>query len=162
MTDPDRHPVTIHVNGTTHIVETEARRTLADLLRDELDLTGTNVGCEQGVCGACTVHLDDRPVRSCLVYACQADGHSVTTIEGIAADDGSLHPLQEALSRHHGLQCGFCTPGMVMTALDLYTTDGSMTRDEIRAAISGNLCRCTGYLGIVDAIEACLSASPRP
>ncbi|WP_029117876.1 (2Fe-2S)-binding protein [Mycobacterium sp. URHB0044] len=142
------------VNGERHGIDVEPRRTLADALREDLGLTGTHVGCEHGVCGACTVLVDGDPVRACLMLAVQADGSSVTTVEGMAADDGTLHPLQEAFCDHHGLQCGFCTPGMLMSALDLLHRDPSPDRECIRKQLSGNICRCTGYVGIVDAVAA--------
>ncbi|WIY01210.1 (2Fe-2S)-binding protein [Amycolatopsis mongoliensis] len=142
------------VNGDRQDVDVEPRRTLADALREDLGLTGTHVGCEHGVCGACTVLVDGEPVRACLMFAVQAEGSSVTTIEGMAGPDGTLHPLQEAFSTHHGLQCGFCTPGMLMSALDLLNREERPCRSRIREELSGNICRCTGYAGIVDAVEA--------
>ncbi|GAB3003241.1 (2Fe-2S)-binding protein [Amycolatopsis acidiphila] len=142
------------VNGTRHEADVEPRRTLADALRDDLGLTGTHLGCEHGVCGACTVLVDGEPVRACLMLAVQADGSSITTVEGLAGDDGTLHPLQEAFSAHHGLQCGFCTPGMLMSALDLLHRETRPCRERIREELSGNICRCTGYVGIVDAVQA--------
>ena len=128
--------------------------TLADFLRHELRLTGTHVGCEHGVCGACTVLVGGRSVRSCLMLAVQANGREVTTIEGVAPSPTELHPLQQALREHHGLQCGFCTPGVVMTLLEFLKDCPNPTEEEVRIAISGNLCRCTGYQGIVDAVLA--------
>ena len=128
--------------------------TLADFLRHELRLTGTHVGCEHGVCGACTVLVDGRSARSCLMLAVQASGSEVTTIEGIAPSPTELHPLQQALSEHHGLQCGFCTPGIVTTLVEFLRDCPNPTEEEVRVAISGNLCRCTGYQGIVDAVLA--------
>ena len=128
--------------------------TLADFLRQELRLTGTHVGCEHGVCGACTVLVDGRSARSCLMLAVQANGREVTTIEGVAPSPTELHPLQQALREHHGLQCGFCTPGVVMTLLEFLKDCPNPTEEEVRIAISGNLCRCTGYQGIVDAVLA--------
>jgi aerobic-type carbon monoxide dehydrogenase small subunit (CoxS/CutS family) len=147
------HRVTITVNGKAHTRTVDSRLHLADFLRQELSLTGTHVGCEHGVCGACTVLVDGATARSCLMLAVQADGRSVETIESVAAPDGALHPIQAALSRHHGLQCGYCTPGVVMTLLELQRECGAapITEDEIRRALSGNLCRCTGYQGMVDA-----------
>ena len=145
--------VTLNVNGRNRTAVCEPRHTLADVLREQLGLTGTHLGCEQGVCGACTVLLDGEPVRSCLTFAVQAEGAAVTTIEGLAAPDGTLHPVQDAFSRCHGLQCGYCTPGFVLTAVHLLATDPAPTRPAIREALSGNLCRCTGYVGIVDAVE---------
>jgi carbon-monoxide dehydrogenase small subunit len=141
------------VNGDRVSIDTEPRRTLADALREDLGLTGTHLGCEHGVCGACTVLVDGEPVRSCLMFAVQADGCSVLTVEGLAAD-GTLHPLQRAFCAHHGLQCGFCTPGMLMSALHLLNREPEPSRELIRDELSGNICRCTGYAGIVDAVEA--------
>ncbi|MFJ9779011.1 (2Fe-2S)-binding protein [Amycolatopsis sp. NPDC101161] len=153
------------VNGDRQDVDVEPRRTLADALREDLGLTGTHVGCEHGVCGACTVLVDGEPVRACLMFAVQAEGSSVTTIEGMAGPDGTLHPLQEAFSTHHGLQCGFCTPGMLMSALDLLNREERPCRARIREELSGNICRCTGYAGIIDAVEAAaneLATGPEP
>jgi carbon-monoxide dehydrogenase small subunit len=137
--------------------------TLADFLRDELRLTGTHLGCEHGVCGACTVLLDGASVRSCLLFAVQAEGAEVATVEGLAGD-GELHPLQEAFWAEHGLQCGFCTPGFLMTAVEFLRENPDPTEEEIRVAISGNLCRCTGYVNIIKAIRSAataMAASPR-
>ncbi|MHC1558906.1 (2Fe-2S)-binding protein [Actinomycetospora sp. C-140] len=145
--------IVLTVNGERHRVDVEPRRTLADALREDLGLTGTHLGCEHGVCGACTVIVDGLPARACLMFAVQADGAVVQTVEGLAADDGTLHPLQEAFSRCHGLQCGACTPGMLMTAAHLLDTEPSPDRARIRAEMAGNICRCTGYVGIVDAVE---------
>jgi carbon-monoxide dehydrogenase small subunit len=145
--------VSFTVNGRPEQVDVEPRRTLADALRDDLGLTGTHLGCEQGVCGACTVLLDGEPVRSCLMLAVQADGSSLTTVEGLATEAGALHPLQQAFADRHGLQCGFCTPGFLISALHLLTENPDPTREEIRAGLSGNICRCTGYAGIVDAVR---------
>jgi aerobic carbon-monoxide dehydrogenase small subunit len=145
--------VSFYVNGHRERADVEPRRTLADALREDLGLTGTHLGCEQGVCGACTVLLDGEPVRSCLMLAVQADGCSLTTVEGLAADDGELHPLQRAFADCHGLQCGFCTPGFLISALHLLTENPDPSREEIRAGLSGNICRCTGYAGIVDAVR---------
>jgi carbon-monoxide dehydrogenase small subunit len=149
--------ITLTVNGERHRVDVEPRRTLADALREDLGLTGTHLGCEHGVCGACTVLVDGLPARACLMFAVQADGAAVATVEGLAADDGTLHPLQEAFSQCHGLQCGACTPGMLMTALHLLDTEPTPSRERIRAEMAGNICRCTGYVGIVDAVEAAAS-----
>jgi len=146
--------VTFTVNGERTRLDVEPRRTLADALREDCGLTGTHLGCEHGVCGACTVLVDGAPVRACLMFAVQAEGASVTTVEGLEALDGALHPLQEAFVTHHGLQCGFCTPGMLMSAAHLLDVDPAPDRDTIRAEMSGNICRCTGYQGIVDAVEA--------
>ena len=143
--------VSFTVNGRREQIDVEPRRTLVDALRDDLGLTGTHLGCEQGVCGACTVLLDDEPVRSCLMLAVQADGSSLTTVEGLAGD--GLHPLQQAFADCHGLQCGFCTPGFLISALHLLTENPDPSREEIRAGLSGNICRCTGYAGIVDAVR---------
>jgi aerobic carbon-monoxide dehydrogenase small subunit len=143
--------VSFSVNGHREQLDVEPRRTLADALRDDLGLTGTHLGCEQGVCGACTVLLDGEPVRSCLMLAVQADGSSLTTVEGLAGAE--LHPLQQAFADCHGLQCGFCTPGFLISALHLLTENPDPSREEIRARLSGNICRCTGYAGIVDAVR---------
>ncbi|MFI2478808.1 (2Fe-2S)-binding protein [Nocardia xishanensis] len=142
------------VNGRRTCVDVEPRRTLADVLREELGFTGTHLGCEHGVCGACTVLVDGGAVRACLMFAVQADGSSVTTVEGLASEDGTMHPLQRAFCDNHGLQCGFCTPGMLMSALDLLHREPAPCRKQIREELSGNICRCTGYTGIVDAVEA--------
>ncbi len=147
------HEVSITVNGIQHSCTVDSRLHLADFLRHELGLTGTHIGCEHGVCGACTVLVDGATARACLMLAVQADGRRVETIEGVAAADGTLHPIQAALSRHHGLQCGYCTPGVVMTLIELQRDYGEqpITEAEIRRALSGNLCRCTGYQGMVEA-----------
>jgi carbon-monoxide dehydrogenase small subunit len=144
--------VTIDVNGEARTCTIEPRLTLADCLRHTLGLTGTHLGCEHGVCGACTVLVDGVSARSCLMLAVQADGAKVQTIEGIAAKSGKLHPLQDAFHRLHGLQCGFCTPGMLMTLLEFLGEKPDPTEAEVREAISGNLCRCTGYQSIVAAV----------
>jgi aerobic carbon-monoxide dehydrogenase small subunit len=149
----ERTALSFTVNGTRCEVEVEARWLLSDVLRHVVGLTGTHVGCEHGVCGCCTVLIDGRPARSCLTLAVTVDGAEVTTVEGLASDDGTLHPLQESFRRHHGLQCGFCTPGFLMLALPLYEQAADMSDDEIREAIGGQLCRCTGYHGIVEAIR---------
>ena len=145
--------IQFEVNGRSVAGETEARTSLADFLRETLRLTGTHVGCEQGVCGACTVLLDGAPVRSCLLLAAQAEGHSVETVEGLAPPEGPLHPIQEAFHKCHALQCGFCTPGFLMTLKSALAEPRSWSRDEIRELLSGNICRCTGYHNIVDAVE---------
>ena len=142
------------VNGVEYQRTVPVRLLLSDFLRDELRLTGTHVGCEHGVCGACTIFLDGEPVRSCLLFAVQADGAHLGTVEGLAADANHLHPLQEAFIEEHGLQCGFCTPGMLITSAHLLRENPSPTEQEIREAISGNLCRCTGYQNIVKAIHS--------
>jgi aerobic carbon-monoxide dehydrogenase small subunit len=143
--------IDVTVNGVRRAAEVPVRLTLADFLRHRLELTGTHVGCEHGVCGACTVLLDGRSVRSCLLLAVQANGRDVTTVEGIAPKEGGLHPLQQAFRDHHGLQCGFCTAGMLTTLIEFLRDCPEPTEEEVRVAISGNLCRCTGYQGIVDA-----------
>ena len=147
--------ISITVNGKKHDVEVEGRTLLVELLREKLGLTGTHVGCDTSQCGACVVHVDGEAVKSCTMLALQADGTKVTTIEGLAAADGTLHPMQEMFREHHALQCGFCTPGMVMSAIDLVKMhpDG-LTEQEIREGLEGNLCRCTGYHNIVKAIAA--------
>jgi carbon-monoxide dehydrogenase small subunit len=145
-------PVAVTVNGRRYEKTVEPRLLLSDFLRHDLDLTGTHVGCEHGVCGACTVLLDGEPVRSCLMFAVQADGHEVTTVEGLTPEPGTLHPLQEAFWDAHGLQCGFCTPGFLMTLVPFLEANPDPSEAEIRQAISGNLCRCTGYQHIVDAV----------
>ena len=148
---PDTIPVTFTVNGDTVRVSVEARKTLADALREDLALTGTHVGCEHGVCGACTVLVDGTAVRACLLFAVQLDGAEITTIEGLSPADGSLSPVQEAFRNCHGLQCGFCTPGFVVTLTALLAENPAPTDDELRHGLAGNLCRCTGYQGIVAA-----------
>ena len=144
--------ISLTVNGHPVKATVEARTQLSELLREELNLTGTHVGCEQGVCGACTVFVDGKPQRSCISYAGDCDGSSVTTIEGFD-DDALMDQLRDAFSRHHGLQCGFCTPGMLITARDIILRFGETGVARIREELSGNLCRCTGYVGIVEAIE---------
>jgi carbon-monoxide dehydrogenase small subunit len=142
------------VNAQPRTADVDVRTTLADFLRDTLGLTGTHLGCEHGVCGSCTVIVDGEAVRSCLMLAVQADGANVLTIEGLAGPDGQMHPIQEAFMESHAFQCGFCTPGFVMTVYDLLTTSpGGLAPDEIRPALSGNLCRCTGYQSIVTGVE---------
>jgi carbon-monoxide dehydrogenase small subunit len=145
--------IAVTVNGARHEVEVEPRQLLVYLLREQLALPGTNVGCDTSSCGVCTVLLDGRSVKSCTVLAVQADGHEVTTIEGLAAD-GQLHPVQQAFHEQHALQCGYCTPGMVMAAVSLLEENPSPSEAEIREALEGNLCRCTGYQNIVKAIQA--------
>jgi carbon-monoxide dehydrogenase small subunit len=150
--------VELRVNGTVRRATLPPRLTLADFLRERCGLTGTHLGCEHGVCGACTVLLDGDAVRSCLVFAVQADGAEVTTIEGLGGSDGELSPLQNAFRDHHGLQCGFCTPGFVVSVTAFLRDHPDPTDDEIRVALSGNLCRCTGYQGIMDAVRAAADA----
>lgn len=144
--------VELTVNGLCYAHDVEPRRLLSDFLREDLGLTGTHVGCEQGVCGACTVLLDGKSVRSCLTFAVMVDGAKIETIEGLSTGD-ELHVLQKAFWEKHGLQCGFCTPGILMTALELLRENAEPSRDDIREALTGNLCRCTGYQTIVDSIE---------
>ena len=146
--------IAVTVNGRLYREAVEDRLLLSDFLRGRLGLTGTHVGCEHGVCGCCTVLLDGRPVRSCLVLAVQAAGCEVRTIEGLAAPDGTLSPLQRAFKQEHALQCGFCTPGFLMTASSFYREAANMSDEEIREALGGQLCRCTGYVGIVNAVRA--------
>jgi carbon-monoxide dehydrogenase small subunit len=150
--------ISLTVNGAQRELDVEPRRLLVQALREDLDLTGTHVGCDTSQCGACTVHVDGRAVKSCTMLAVQADGATVTTIEGMATSAEALHPLQTAFWEKHGLQCGFCTPGMIMTAADLLARNDDPTDDEIRDAIEGNICRCTGYQNIVAAIRAAAAA----
>lgn len=152
-----QHHFTLTVNGTPHEVSAEARRTLADVLRHDLGLTGTHLGCEHGICGACTVLVDGAPTRSCLVFGVQADGREIETVEGLA-DGEELNALQRSFSEHHGLQCGFCTPGFLMLATAYLREHRAPTEEEVREMLSSNLCRCTGYQGIVDAVTAAARA----
>ena len=154
--------VTMTVNGRSRTVRCEPRKLLTDVLRDDLVLTGTHVGCEHGACGACTVLVDGAAVRACLLFAAQLDGASVTTVEGIAGDDGSLSPVQQAMQDNHGLQCGFCTPGFVVSMTAFLADNPDPTDGEIRVALSGNLCRCTGYHGIVNAARQAARAGSEP
>jgi carbon-monoxide dehydrogenase small subunit len=147
-----RTEVSIVVNGTAIRAESDVRMTLADFLREKVGLTGTHLGCEHGVCGACTVLVDGLSIRSCLMLAVQADGSEIETVEGLALEDGELHPIQEAFTRHHALQCGFCTPGFLMTVKEYLAERPAVDEVEIRARLAGNLCRCTGYQNIVDAV----------
>lgn len=147
----DRRKIKLHVNGKDYEREVETRLTLVDFLRHELRLTGTHVGCEHGVCGACTILLDGHTARSCLMLAVQANGHDIATVESLALADGSLNPLQEAMRDNHGLQCGFCTPGVLMTLTEHLRDVPDTDEKRVREALSGHLCRCTGYQGIVDA-----------
>ena len=144
--------VSVEVNGEVYEREVDARRLLVHFIRDDLDLTGTHVGCDTGNCGACTVHLDGQAVKSCMVLAVQADGATVATVESLASADGELSPLQQSFSAHHALQCGFCTPGMLMSASALLEENPRPSEEEARTAIQGNICRCTGYVNIVEAI----------
>lgn len=145
--------ISVTVNGEVHEADVEPRRLLVHFLRDDLDLTGTHVGCDTGSCGACTVHLDGVPVKSCAMLAVQADGASVTTVEALAEGD-ELAPLQQSFKEHHALQCGYCTPGMLMSASALLAANPSPTEDEVKVALQGNICRCTGYWNIVEAVVA--------
>ena len=149
-----RHVLTFSVNGVAQRVDVDARRTLAETLRESCGLTGTHVGCEHGVCGACTVLVDDLPMRSCLMFGVQAEGAAIRTIEGLAAGDGTLNVLQQAFQDHHGLQCGFCTPGFLMLATWLLERPAMLDETSLREVLSSNLCRCTGYQGILDAVRA--------
>ena len=148
------HGVSVEVNGEQIELEVPARRLLVHFLRDDLGLTGTHVGCDTGNCGACTVHLNGEPVKSCMLLAPQADGAEITTVEGLAGDSGELTPLQQAFHEHHGLQCGYCTPGMLMSATALLERNPRPSEEEVRLALQGNICRCTGYVNIVEAVVA--------
>lgn len=145
--------ITVTVNGREYKREVEPRLLLSDFLRHELRLTGTHVGCEHGVCGACTILFDGEAMRSCLIFAVQANGHQITTVEGLTTDKNNLHPLQQSFWEAHGLQCGYCTPGILMTLVPFLKQHPDPTEDDIRHALSGNLCRCTGYQHIVDAVK---------
>lgn len=160
MTPREPQLIALTVNGEQHEVITEARRTLVDVLRHELRLTGTHVGCEHGICGACTVLVDDRPVRACLMFAAQAEGARIRTVESLA-DGNRLNDLQRAFSEHHALQCGFCTPGFLMLAEGFLAERPEATKEEIREVVAANMCRCTGYQTIVEAIDACATARRR-
>ena len=158
MSEPvSRKTISVEVNGTTYEREVEARRLLVHYIRDDLDLTGTHVGCDTGNCGACSVIVDGTLLKSCMMLAIQADGASIETVEGLGAD-GELNPLQQAFGEHHALQCGYCTPGMLMSAKALLDENPEPTEGEIRRAIQGNICRCTGYVNIVEAIAAAAEA----
>ena len=148
------HTFDVTVNGEGYEREVEARKLLVHFIRDDLDLTGTHVGCDTGNCGACTVLLDGKAVKSCMLLAVQADGSKITTVEGLSPDDGELTPLQQAFSAHHALQCGYCTPGMLISATHLLERNPQPSEEEIRRGIQGNICRCTGYVNIVKAIQA--------
>jgi len=150
----DVHLVAITVNGARHEVAVESRRTLADVLRHDLGYTGTHLGCEHGICGACTVLVDGQPTRACLMFGVQADDCAVETVEGLAGEDGALNPLQDAFAEHHALQCGFCTPGFLMLATALLRENPDPSDDEIREAMASNICRCTGYQSILEAVRA--------
>jgi carbon-monoxide dehydrogenase small subunit len=150
--------ITVTVNGTAHTADVEPRTLLVQFIREAVGLTGTNIGCDTSSCGACSIHLDGEAVKSCTILAVQADGSSVTTIEGMAAPDGTLHPMQQAFMENHGLQCGYCTPGMVMAATSLLKENPNPTEEEVRIGLEGNLCRCTGYHNIVQAVLAAAKA----
>jgi carbon-monoxide dehydrogenase small subunit len=158
MTTQDKHPLSMTVNGNRIDLIVESRRTLAEVLREDLGLTGTHLACEHGVCGACTVALDGRAVRSCLMLGLQADGGSVETVESLCTADGALGPLQQAFADSHSFQCAFCAPGFIMTAHCLLSEGRPLDRAEIREELSGNLCRCTGYQSIVDGMERAVGA----
>ena len=153
--------VSMTVNGKAVAAEVEARTLLVDFIREQLSLTGTHVGCDTAQCGACTIHLNGKAAKACNMLALQADGAQILTIEGVAKPDGTLHPMQEAFRTHHGLQCGFCTPGMVMSAIDIAKNHANPTEETIRAELDGNLCRCTGYHNIVKAVQAGAQAMGR-
>lgn len=148
-----RHEITLRVNGTSRTAVVPARMTLVDFLRDELQLTGTHVGCEHGICGACTIQFDGKPIRSCLMFAVQAQGHDITTVEGLTGSDGALSTLQEAFCETHALQCGYCTPGMLVAAQALLDACPDPSDDAIRDALGANICRCTGYVQIIEAVR---------
>lgn len=147
--------ITVTINGKTHTADVEPRTLLVQFIREQAGLTGTNIGCDTSSCGACSVHIDGEAAKSCTLLAVQADGCSITTIEGMAGDDGSLHPMQQAFMENHGLQCGYCTPGMVMAATSLLAENPNPTEEEVRIGLEGNLCRCTGYHNIVQSVLAC-------
>jgi aerobic carbon-monoxide dehydrogenase small subunit len=151
--------ISVSVNGVAHTSEVEPRTLLVHYVREHLGLTGTNIGCDTSSCGACSLHLDGEAVKSCTLLAAQADGCSITTIEGMASADGTLHPMQQAFMENHGLQCGYCTPGMVMAATSLLRENPNPTDAEVRVGLEGNLCRCTGYHNIVQAVMACAGAA---
>lgn len=161
MPEEQRYSVMLHVNGTSHTVSVESRKLLVHLLRDDLNLTGTHVGCDTSQCGACTVDIDGQAVKSCTVLAVMADGSSITTIEDLAGKDGTLHPIQQAFHEHHALQCGFCTPGMIMSVRQLLKRHPDPTEDDIRHNLTGNICRCTGYHNIVRAVESLAAGAQR-
>ena len=147
--------ITVTINGKTHTADVEPRTLLVQFIREQAGLTGTNIGCDTSSCGACSVHIDGEAAKSCTLLAVQADGCSITTIEGMAGDDGSLHPMQQAFMENHGLQGGYCTPGMVMAATSLLAENPNPTEEEVRLGLEGNLCRCTGYHNIVQSVLAC-------
>jgi aerobic-type carbon monoxide dehydrogenase small subunit (CoxS/CutS family) len=155
MSEPsESRSISVEINGTTYEREVAARRLLVHFIRDDLDLTGTHIGCDTGNCGACTVQMDGMAVKSCMLLAVQADGATIRTVEGLAGDDGELTPLQRTFSSHHALQCGYCTPGMLMSATTLLEQNPRPSEHEVRAALQGNICRCTGYWNIIEAVQA--------
>jgi carbon-monoxide dehydrogenase small subunit len=155
MSEPSTcRTISVEVNGTTYERELEARRLLVHFIRDDLDLTGTHIGCDTGNCGACTVQLDGQAIKSCMMLAVQADGAHIRTVEDLAGDDGTLTALQQSFSAHHALQCGYCTPGMLMSATALLEQNPSPSEHEVKAALQGNICRCTGYWNIIEAVQA--------
>ena len=156
----DSRSISVEVNGQTYEREVAARRLLVHFLRDDLDLTGTHIGCDTGNCGACTIHVDGQAVKSCMMLAVQADGARLRTVEDLASDDGELTPLQRAFSTHHALQCGYCTPGMLMSATALLESNPNPSEHEVRAALQGNICRCTGYWNIIEAVQAAAQEVP--
>lgn len=158
---PDVALIELTINGTRYEAIIEPRRTLADVIRHDLGLTGTHVGCEHGICGSCTVLIDGAPARACLMFAVQAEGSEIRTVESLAGEDGTMNDLQQCFSAHHGLQCGFCTPGFLMLAEGYLAETPDPTREEIREVVASNLCRCTGYQTIVDAIEDCAARRRR-
>jgi len=162
VSSEETHEVVVTVNGSVRSVRVPARRLLSDVLRHDLRLTGTHVGCEHGVCGACTVLLDGQPVRSCLTFAVMVGGAEVTTVEGLAGPDGELGPVQQAFRERHGLQCGFCTPGFLLLTTDLLARDPDPGDDDIREALGGNLCRCTGYVNIVRSVRRAAELAGEP
>ncbi|MGA1060718.1 MAG: (2Fe-2S)-binding protein [Ilumatobacteraceae bacterium] len=147
--------ITVTINGKSHTADVEPRTLLVQFIREKVGLTGTNIGCDTSSCGACSVHVDGEAAKSCTLLAVQADGSSITTIEGMASADGTLHPMQQAFMENHGLQCGYCTPGMVMAATSLLAENPNPTEEEVRIGLEGNLCRCTGYHNIVQSVLAC-------
>ena len=149
----EKAAITLTINGCAHAISVEPRRTLADTIREDCGLTGTHIGCEHGICGACTVIVDGEPVRSCLMFAVQADGKKIRTVEGLA-DDDKLHPMQQAFMDHHGLQCGFCTPGFLMLAVGVLEREPGISDEDLLDVLSSNLCRCTGYQNIIKAVRA--------
>lgn len=151
--------ITITINGKQHTNDVEPRTLLVQYIREQVGLTGTNIGCDTSSCGACSIHMNGEAVKSCTILAVQADGQDITTIEGMASEDGTLHPMQQAFMENHGLQCGYCTPGMVMAASSLVADNPSITEQEVRVGLEGNLCRCTGYHNIVKSVLAAAAAA---